>query len=35
MLSAGRLDIGGHRVRVSDDYKKHCVTALDDLVAHL
>ena len=35
MLPAGRLDIGGHRVRVSDDYKKHSVKAIDDIVVHL
>lgn len=35
VLPTGRLNIGGHRVRVSDDYKDKCMAAIDDLVAKL
>jgi cellulose biosynthesis protein BcsQ len=34
-LPTGRLDIGGHRVRVNDDYKDLCVDAVDELVDRL
>lgn len=35
LMPTGRLDIGGHRVRVNPDYKQHCVDAIDELVAKL
>lgn len=34
-LQAGRVALVGQRVRVNEDYRKHCVKAIDDLVAHL
>jgi hypothetical protein len=34
-LPVGRLDIGGHRVRVNDAYKRDCIKAIDDLVNKL
>lgn len=34
-MPVGRLDIGGHRVRVNDAYRKECVDAVDDLVKAL
>ena len=34
-LKPGRLDIGGHRVRVNDDYRLHCLDAIDDIVSYL
>lgn len=34
-MPTGRLDIGGHRVRVNDDYKENCIIAIDDLVKKL
>lgn len=34
-LCAGKLDIGGHRVQVKEDYRQHCIKSLDRLVAKL
>jgi cellulose biosynthesis protein BcsQ len=34
-LQSGRLDIGGHRVRVDEQQRLNCVNAMDDLVRHL
>lgn len=34
-MPIGRLDIGGHRVRVNEDYKDNCVKAVDALVKKL
>jgi cellulose biosynthesis protein BcsQ len=34
-LPDGKLDIGGHRVRVKEDYRKNCIAAMDDLVSKL
>jgi cellulose biosynthesis protein BcsQ len=34
-LPSGRLDLGGHRVQVKEDYRINCVEALKDLVAML
>jgi len=34
-MPTGRLDIGGLRVRVDPDYKEHCVSAVDQIVAKL
>jgi len=34
-MPTGRLDIGGHRVRVNEDYKNDCVDAVDGIVAKL
>lgn len=34
-LPAGKLDIGGHRVGVKEDYTKNCVAAVDSLVERL
>lgn len=31
-LDTGRIDIGGHRVRVNEPYRKDCVAAVADLV---
>jgi len=35
LMPTGRLDIGGHRVRVSPEYRRLCVEAIDDLVRML
>jgi cellulose biosynthesis protein BcsQ len=34
-METGRLDVGGHRVRVKDDYRQNCVEAVDALVSML
>jgi len=34
-MPVGRLDIGGHRVRVNPDYRQHCIDAIDGLVNKL
>jgi hypothetical protein len=34
-METGRLDVGGHRVRVHDDYKQLCIDAVDELVSKL
>jgi cellulose biosynthesis protein BcsQ len=34
-LPSGKLDIGGHRVQVHEDYRLNCILALDALVAKL
>jgi hypothetical protein len=34
-LVAGKLDIGGHRVQVKEDYRKNCIASIDDLVGKL
>jgi len=31
-MDTGRLDVGGHRVRVNEDYRRHCVAAIDEIV---
>jgi cellulose biosynthesis protein BcsQ len=32
---SGKLDIGGHRVQIREDYRQNCVEAIDDLVNRL
>lgn len=32
-MPTGRLDVGGQRVRVNDDYLQNCIGAIDDIVA--
>jgi hypothetical protein len=34
-MPTGRLDIGGMRVRVEPNYKKHCIEAIDKIVERL
>jgi cellulose biosynthesis protein BcsQ len=34
-MPSGRLDIGGHRVQVNEDYRHHCEIAVDLLVSKL
>lgn len=34
-LSAGKQDIGGHRVQVKEEYRLDCLTAITDLAARL
>jgi cellulose biosynthesis protein BcsQ len=34
-MPSGRLDIGGQRVRVNDEYKRNCIDAIDALVNKL
>ncbi|QRK06065.1 ParA family protein [Archangium violaceum] len=34
-LQAGRVALVGQRVRVNEEYRKHCIGAIDDLVANL
>ena len=34
-LQPGRLNIGGHRVRVNEDYRLHCLKAVDGITSHL
>lgn len=34
-LSAGKQDIGGHRVQVKEDYRQNCADAIDNLVKKL
>lgn len=34
-MPTGRLDIGGHRVRVAPEYKQHCIEAIDLIVSRL
>jgi cellulose biosynthesis protein BcsQ len=34
-MPVGRLDIGGHRVRVNEPYRQDCVDAIDELVNKL
>ena len=34
-LQDGKLDIGGHRVQVKEDYRDNCIEAIDDLVGKL
>jgi cellulose biosynthesis protein BcsQ len=34
-LSAGKLDIGGHRVQVKEDYRLNCIASMNDLVKKL
>ena len=34
-LVPGKLDIGGHRVQVKDDYRQNCIQSMDDLVGKL
>ena len=34
-ISEESLNIGGHRVRVKEDYKQNCIDAIDDLVEKL
>lgn len=34
-LPTGRLDVGGHRVRVNEEYKNNCIQALDQLINKL
>lgn len=34
-LSAGKQDIGGHRVQVKEDYRQNCMTSINSLVAML
>ena len=35
VLSAGKQNIGGHRVQVKDDYRKGCMRSINDLAAKL
>lgn len=35
VLPSGKLDLGGHRVQVNDDYRVNCVEAIDRLVSKL
>lgn len=32
---SGKLDIGGHRVQIKEDYRDNCIDAIDDLVSNL
>ena len=34
-LPSGKLDIGGHRVQVKEDYRLNCIASMDDLVGKL
>lgn len=34
-LPAAKLDIGGHRVQVKEDYRDNCIASVDDLVGKL
>jgi cellulose biosynthesis protein BcsQ len=34
-LEAGRVSVFEQRIRVSEDYKRHCITAIDGLVSRL
>lgn len=34
-LQSGRVDIGGHRVKVNEEYRGDCIKAVDQLVAKL
>lgn len=33
--ASGKLDIGGHRVQIKEDYKQNCIDAIDTLVNRL
>ena len=35
MLYPGKLDIGGHRVQVKEDYRQNCIASIDQLVSKL
>jgi cellulose biosynthesis protein BcsQ len=34
-LDSGKLDIGGHRVQIQEDYRLNCIEAVDELVRKL
>jgi hypothetical protein len=34
-MPTGKLDVGGQRVRVNDDYRQNCINAIDAMVAKL
>jgi hypothetical protein len=34
-MRTGKLDVGGHRVRVNADYKDHCIEAINQIVSKL
>ena len=35
LVRSGRRDVGGRRVRVNEDYRQHCITAIQDVVDKL